>query len=107
MFLLEFLSQKCLLCIFNNYSRRIGDRQYNDIHWHVRDGQKNLKFSTGPGWVKKSEIFDRSGPGKSEIFDSSRMGKKNLKEKSGVVDVNILALFTDTEVNNCLSTYHN
>ena len=35
------------------------------------------------------------------------MGKINLKEKSGVVDVNILALFTDTEVNNCLSTYHN
>jgi hypothetical protein len=72
-----------------------------------RDGQKNLKFSTGPGWVKNPKFSTGLDREKSEIFDSSRMGKKNLKEKSGVVDVNILALFTDTEVNNCLSTYHN
>jgi hypothetical protein len=24
----------------------------------VRSGQKNLKFLMGPGWAKKSEIFD-------------------------------------------------
>jgi hypothetical protein len=61
-------------------------------------GKKNLKFSTGPGVGKKSEILDRSGPGKIWNFRQFRDGQKKSEifEKSGVVDVNILALFTDT-----------
>ena len=46
--------------------------------------------------------FSIAGDGHEKV----KFSKSEVCDSSGVVEVNILALFTDTKVNNCFSIYH-
>ena len=52
-------------------------------------------------------IFSLLATNKSQLFTEVELNSARLFTETRSVDVNILALFTDTKVNNCFSIYHN